>query len=329
MQPTHAELEALLAATGAPLPVQPLDPDETFVADFVLAGGAVVREGYAADLATFAERTGLGVLNAFTAKGIFRWDSPYHLGTGCLQERDLALAGARPDAAVLVVGVDTDECPPALLRGAGIEESAPGWRSVRPSDLLSAAPGVRPSWGSPPQPPPQPELFQVLWDIAQPLYKLEGAPLNPARAASDVAGVLGAEGIVCAEPGLAGWWIGRTVPTTRLGSVALPAAPRDGAAVARAYVIAAQGGTALAVVDDALDPLASGLIERAREQGLSFVVEIWGAAGSVTDAADHRERAAAALALPGVTVLEVPIDYSPTAALIDAAGPLVAWGSAP
>ncbi|HEX4432940.1 MAG TPA: hypothetical protein VHZ96_26945 [Frankiaceae bacterium] len=329
MQPTPADIEALLAEAAPALPVQPLAPDEAFVADFVLAGGAVVRGGYAADLATFAERTGLGVLNAFTAKGIFRWDSPYHLGTGCLQERDLALAGARPDAAVLVVGVDTDECPPALLRGAGIEESAPGWRSVAPSDLLSAAPRVRPSWGSPPQPPPQPELFQVLWDIAQPLYKLEGAPLNPARAASDAAGVLGAEGIVCAEPGLAGWWIGRTVPTTRLGSVAIPASARPEAAVARAYLIAAAGGTALAVVDEVLTPLAVELIERARTQGFSFVVEVWGQAGSLADAAQHRERAAAALAAPGVTVLEVPIDYSPTAALIEAAGPLVAWGSIP
>src|ERR1700760_1083777 len=132
---TDAEIDALLAEAkaaiegpgGAPLEVQPLGADEQFVCDFVLAGGAVLREGRAADLATFADRTGLGVLNAFTAKGIFRWDSPYHLGTGCLQERDLALAGAHPDAAVLVVGVDVDECPPALLRGAGISESAPGW----------------------------------------------------------------------------------------------------------------------------------------------------------------------------------------------------------
>jgi hypothetical protein len=335
MQPSGADVEVLLAEAaaaidgpgGAPVPIQPLAPDETFVADFVLAGGAVVREGHAADLATFAERTGLGVLNAFTAKGIFRWDSPYHLGTGCLQERDLALAGARPDAAVLVVGVDTDECPPALLRGAGIEESAPGWRSVAPGRLLEVAARVRPSWGAPPQPPPQPELFQVLWDIAQPLYKLEGAPLNPARAASDVAGVLGADGIVCAEPGPAGWWIGRTVPTTRLGSVAIPAAARAGAAVARAFLIASKGGTALAVVDDSLSPAVSELVERARRQGLSFVVEVWGSTGSVADAADHRERASAALNAPGVTVLEVPIDYSPTQTLIEAAGPLVAWGS--
>jgi thiamine pyrophosphate-dependent enzyme len=313
-----------LAAPAGRLPVRALVADEEFVADFVLAGADVIRSGHAPTLVAFAQQTGLGVLNAFTAKGLFRWDSPYHLGTGCLQERDLALAGARPDAAVLVVGVDTDECPPALLRGAGIEESAPGWRSVPPSDLPAAAPRVRPSWGSPPTPPPQPELFQVLWDIAQPLYKLEGAPLNPARAASDVAGVLGAEGIVCAEPGLAGWWIGRTVPTTRLGSVSIPASGQPGAAVAQAFLIASAGGSALAVVDD-LGPDAVALVERARSEGLSFVVEVWGSQGSIADAEDHRSQAAAALTAPGVTILEVPIDYSPTRTLIEAAGPLVAW----
>jgi len=306
------------------LPVRELASDEEFVADFVLAGAEVIRSGHAATLVAFAEQTGLGVLNAFTAKGLFRWDSPYHLGTGCLQERDLALAGARPDAAVLVVGVDTDECPPALLRGAGIEQSVPGWRSVAPGDLPAAASRVRPSWGSPPTPPPQPELFHVLWNIAQPLYALEAAPLNPARAASDVAGVLGADGIVCAEPGPAGWWIGRTVPTTRLGSVAIPASGQPGAAIAQAFLIASAGGSALAVVDD-LGPDAIALIERARAEGLSFVVEVWASQGSIADAEDHRSQAAAALAAPGVTILEIPIDYSPTQTLINAAGPLVAW----
>ena len=34
----------------------------------------------------------------------------------------------------------------------------------------------------------------------------------------------------------------------------------------------------------------------------------------------------AALASPGVTVIELPIDYSATEQLIAAAGPLVAWG---
>jgi hypothetical protein len=65
------------------LPVRPLAPGEPFAADFVLAGHGVIDGGAVDALNAFAERTGLGVLNTFTSKGVFRWDSPYHLGTGC------------------------------------------------------------------------------------------------------------------------------------------------------------------------------------------------------------------------------------------------------
>ena len=255
------------------LPAPRLAPGERYSADFVLAGAGVIRSGYARELAAFAESTGLGVLNTFTAKGLFRWDSPFHLGTGCLQERDLQLAGAGPDSAILVVGVDVDECRPALLHAAGVAASLSGWRSVDPAELAEAADRVRASWGGPPTPPAQPELFTALWNVAQPLYKLEGAPLNPARAASDIATVLGADGVVCAEPGLAGWWIGRTVPTTRLGSVAIPAAGPPGAAVAQALRTAEGGNPVLAVVDAPLSAPAEALIAQGRERGLSIVVE--------------------------------------------------------
>jgi hypothetical protein len=328
MDLNHLLAEAAAAIDGsAPrpaLPVQPLAPGEPFVADFVLAGAAVVQGGYAADLASFAERTGLGVLNAFTAKGLFRWDSPFHLGTGCLQERDLQLAGAGPDSVVLVVGVDTDECSPVLLAAAGLDAVPAAWRSVDPSELSAAAAQVTASFGGPPTPPPVPALFKVLWDVAQPLYALEGAPLNPARAASDIATALGAEGVVCAEPGPAGWWIGRTVPTTRLGSVAIPAYGSPGVAVARALLTSQAGSPALAVVDS-LNEEALALIELGRTLEFPFVVEVWGDAGVPLDAAAHRDRIVTALASDEVTVLELPIDYSATEQLIAAAGPLVAW----
>ncbi len=322
-----AEAEAVMDGTakGTPLAVHPLGDDEDFSADFVLAGSGVLS--VAADLAAFAERTGLGVLNTFTAKGLFRWDSPFHLGTGCLQERDLALAGAGPDSAVLVVGVDTDECPPALLAAAGVDPAAARWRSVTPENLLAAADRVAASWGGPPDPPPQPALFKVLWDVAQPLYALEGGPLNPARAAADIALALGADGVVCAEPGTGGWWVARTVPTTRLGSVGVPARGGPGTAAARALVTAQRGSPALAVVEGPLTAEARSVIEYGHALGLSFVVEVWGDEGDVVDAGEHQERAAAALATPGVTVVRVPIDWSATEQLTAAAGPLVAWRS--
>ncbi|HXY93909.1 MAG TPA: thiamine pyrophosphate-binding protein, partial [Acidimicrobiia bacterium] len=60
--------------------------------DLVLAGSGVIRAGAVDALRTLAEETGLGVLNVFTAKGLFRWDSPFHLGTAGLQLHDFALA---------------------------------------------------------------------------------------------------------------------------------------------------------------------------------------------------------------------------------------------
>jgi hypothetical protein len=298
---------------------------EDFAADFVLAGGAVLRGGFAGDLAALAERTGLGVLNAFTAKGLFRWDSPFHLGTGCLQEHDLRLAGAGPDSAVLVVGVDVNECGNALLASAGLDPALPNWRTVAPWELKTGAAGVRARRGGPDQPPAQPELFHALWNVAQPLYGLGRAPLNPARAAADVAAALGPHGVVCAEPGLAGWWIGRTVPTTAMGSVAIPAAGRAGAAVARAIIVAQKGNPALAIVDGPMGSSAAALIELGNDLGLSIAVEVWGPSGQPMDAGSHVETAKAALASPGVTVYDVAIDYAPNDQLIAAAGPLVAW----
>ncbi len=204
-----------------------------------------------------------------------------------------------------------------------------GWRSVAPDDLLDR--GRR---GSPPAGAGRRsrrrsrELFQVLWDIAQPLYKLEGAPLNPARAAPDVAPLWAPTASSAPSRDAPAGGSARTVPTTRLGSVAIPAAggSRGGrgarAADRRGRGIAGAG----AVVEGAARRPAAALIERGRAQGLSFVVEVWGdARATVVDAEAHRTRAAAALATPGVTVLEVPVDYSPTERLIAAAGPLVAW----
>jgi thiamine pyrophosphate-dependent acetolactate synthase large subunit-like protein len=311
------------------LPVRALEPGEPFAADFVLAGHGVIAAGAVGDLNTFAERTGLGVLNTFTSKGMFRWDSPYHLGTGCLQERDLQLAGARPQSPILIVGVDVEECRPALLRATGVDPERladSAWRAVTVADLQTAAQHVRPTWGAPPTPPPQPEMFTVMWNLAQPLYRLEDAPLNPARAASDLVAALGAEGVVCAEAGRSGWWVARTVPTTRLGSVQVPASARPGLAVERAVAVARSGAPAVAVVDGPLGPAASESIAYARAHNLPLVVEIWDEGdGEPLDAASHQARVREALASGEVTVLQPAIDFSPTADLIAACGPLVAW----
>ncbi|MCK9926345.1 thiamine pyrophosphate-binding protein [Frankia sp. Mgl5] len=307
-----------------------------FDVDLVLAGRGVVRAGAQDALRSFAEATGLGVLNTFTAKGLFRWDSPFHLGTGCLQERDLDLAlagagagvgagagaGAGPTGLVAAVGVDADECPEALLRAAGVRPEQ--LLHLGLDDLVRGAVGVRSRTavgGA------RPRLYRELAAVVQPLYGREDAPLNPARAAADVAAVLPGEAAVWTEPGRAAMWLARALPTTRLGSARVPAAGSAGVAVAGALgAVLRTGGVGVAVVDTPpRDGAVAALVEWASRLAGTLVVEVWGDGGAPRSAAQHRDHLAAALARPGVHVIEVPVDFAPTAALVDVCGPLVAW----
>jgi len=194
--------------------------------DFVLAGSNVIRSGRVEELRTLAEQTGLGVLNVFTAKGLFRWDSPYHLGTAGLQLHDFRYAGLSPERPVLAVGVDRDECPDAILRDAGLSPHGP-WPITRVESerLASIASLVRAAHDGPPV---LGELYQRLSSIVQPLYRVDAIPLNPARAAADIGESLPDGGVVTLEPSTAGWWVARALPTTQLGSVRVPATGRRG-----------------------------------------------------------------------------------------------------
>jgi hypothetical protein len=282
--------------------------------DVLLAGAGVVRAGMVGELARLAEDSSLGVLNTFTAKGIFPWDSPYHLGSACLQERDLELAGIGPDTRVLMIGVDTDECPAALFKRAGVGTSV--WR-MPATELPRLSGRIGSAHGWPPQPS---ELYQVLARIIRPMYELDTLPFMPPRAAIELLRSLPADGAITVEPGNAGMWLARAIPTTRLGSVLVPAAGRPGSAVAAALNLALTGHPALAVVDAPMSPASEELLELARRRGLSLVVAEWGSDGGYRSGA-----VAAALALGGVHVIGIPIDPTATALLIDAAGPLVAW----
>ncbi|MBX6389430.1 MAG: thiamine pyrophosphate-binding protein [Frankia sp.] len=300
------------------------DPGTRLV-DLVLAGRGVVRAGAVPALRDFAARTGLGVLNVFTAKGVFRWDSPHHLGTGCLQERDLALAGGAPDAVLVTVGLDADECPPAVFAAAGVDPARV--LSLEPADLPAAAEVMR-ARRAVGEGGERPALYRDLAAVAGPLYAATDAPLNPAAAATDIATVLGERGSVWTEPGPAGLWIGRTFSTVHLGSVRVPATGREGLAIAGAILAGLTGeGVGVAVVDrPPRTGIPPALLDWATSLGISVVVEVWGERGVPRSSAEHRERLSAALAAPGVNVLELPIDYSAQAALTAAAGPVVAWG---
>jgi thiamine pyrophosphate-dependent acetolactate synthase large subunit-like protein len=306
------------------LPVRPLPEAGKIVVDLILAGRGVIRAGAVPALRELAERTGLGVLNTFTSKGMFRWDSPFHLGTGCLQSRDLELAGVHPGAAVLAVGVDADECPPVLLRVAGVESTTHFW-GVDSANAAEAARRVARRPGPDTGPP---ALYRDLAAIAQPLYTLDAAPLNPARAAADTAEALPDNAAVFAEPGLPGLWLARSLPTTRLGSARVPSAGRSGFAVAGALIAGLRGELGIAVVDAPPTGPSATLLDLATKLDVNLVVAVWGPRGGIRSAADHRARLAKALATPGVHVVEVPVDFTPTERLVAAAGGVAAWPDA-
>ena len=128
------------------------------------------------------------------------------------------------------------------------------------------------------------------------------------------------------EPGTAGWWIARALPTTQIGSVKVPAAGRPGLALAAAVLSAMEGTRAVAVVERPIGPESMELVELARTLALDLVVEQWGDAGSLHSPEDHREQLRAALEKPGVHLVDVPVDFGPaTGQLVEAAGPLAAW----
>ncbi len=304
-------------------------PAGTVPVDLMLAGRGVLRAGAVPALNRFAERTGLGVLNAYTAKGVFRWDSPYHVGTGFLQRRDLALAAGRPNPVLLTVGLDADECLPEVFAAAGVDPAGT-WR-IEPDELDGIGVDVGAGVGWPCARVNATEsgrspLYRDLSAMMNPLYAADTVPPNPARVSADLAASLPANGTVWAEPGRAGLWVGRSVPTTRLGSVRVPAAGTPGLAVAGALSAALfDGGVGVAVVD-ALTPAAQAGLDWAASLGVTLVVEVWGERGEAYSSAEHGRRLAEAVATPGVSVLELAVDTAaPTAALIDAAGPVVAW----
>lgn len=155
-------------------------------------------------------------------------------------------------------------------------------------------------------------------EVVGSLLARDDAPLNPARAAADVAETLPANGIVLAEPGAAGLWVDHTVPT--VGGEARVAPAGGGVAVAGALLAWRQGRVGVAVVEQPPTGTAATLLELASDLDASLVVEVWGRRGGLRSAADHRERLAAALGARGVRVIEVPVDFTATKLLIDAVG---------
>ena len=74
-----------------------LDPSMAALDIVAVVGPGVVRAAAVDGLSDMARKGGIGIVNTWGAKGVERWDSPFHFGTAGLQERDFELAGlARP-----------------------------------------------------------------------------------------------------------------------------------------------------------------------------------------------------------------------------------------
>ncbi|MGH9136981.1 MAG: hypothetical protein ACRD0G_08020 [Acidimicrobiales bacterium] len=201
-----------------------------------MAGPRVVPDHVDA-IRRFAAATRVGVLNTWGAKGLFRWDSPFHLGTAGLQERDFELAGVGEADVVLAVGIDEDESPIASL--------GPNVELVEPEGLDDWVAPLRQA-----QPPERSRLYSELAAVVGPLYETEG---SPAWAAKCLAETLPPGGLVCADPGPVGFWLARTFPTVEPGSVYVPSRKGAGQAARRAAEAAASGRQVVVVADDDWD----------------------------------------------------------------------------
>ena len=297
-------------------PVGEPPPIEAIGSVVVLAGPGVVRAAMAPALRDLAAVGNLGVVNTWGAKGLFDWQSPHHLGTAGLQERDFELCGFADAALIVACGIDVDEAPRHR------------WALGPVLDLpVRQLPAAAAAWTRPPAPIVPTELFGRLAAVVQPLYRSDAVPLSPGRIVADLAAA-GLD-LVSADPGPAGFWVARAFPTAALGSVVVPATRADGIAAALALVagIRRPGCRAVAVTAGPVTAATASVLDQARRLRVPVVVEAWGADGDLVAAADHLDALREAVARGETRVLHVPVDLSQTAALVDVAGEIVAWSS--
>jgi hypothetical protein len=281
----------------------------------VLAGPGVLGTGSVDGLRAFAAAANAPVANTWGAKGVLPWDSPHHMGTCGLQARDFELLGFADYDVIVATGIDAAESAQERFALAPVV-------ALEPGDLARLAQHVTPATA----PIRANALYERLSKVAQPGFVDDRVPLHPARAVADLRAALPTGGVVTAEPGRAGLWVARTFPTTEPGSVVVPATSERGIATALALVAALRGVPAIAVTSEPLDHTTLTVLELGTELGAELGVDVWGAGGPIRRAGDHVAQLHAAMSDPGVSIVDVPVDLSLTRKLVDAAGPVVAWG---
>lgn len=278
----------------------------------VLAGPGVVADGAIPGLNALASAADLGVVNTWGAKGVFDWRSRHHLATVGLQHRDADLAGVHDCDLLLCTGVDDAEADPALWR------VAPKVVDV-PTGMLSPLAEV---WSRPRRRIAMPPLRERLAGVTQSGWAAVGTPIMPTQATRTYGDIVAAGGTVAADPGVAGYWLARTLGTTRPGAVHVPG-ERDATGFAVACAVVARrlrpDAPALAVVDE-ITPVAQELLGL----GEPVAVEVWSHDGDDLDADAHRARVWKLVRDGGIVHLATRSDQ--LAAMVEAAGPVSAWG---
>ena len=169
---------------------------------------------------------------------MFRWDSPFHGGTAGLQARDFELAGLGDVDVLVTSGLDPDEVT-----------STPWEGRAEVIDVAPAELGELPSWWDRPrQEPSPPRLYTELAAVVMPMYDDPSTPPARLRRMSEQ---LEPGAAVFAPPGLLGYWVARTWPTTVPGSVVVPA--RSEYVVPAAAVLIELDGVDLTIPQPLLD----------------------------------------------------------------------------
>lgn len=325
-----AELSEGTAATAQPEQhaVMTLDPTMAGLRLLVVVGPGVVRARAFAGLRSLSRTTGAGVLNTWGAKGVERWDSPWHFGTVGLQARDLALAGVGDVDVVITSGLDPAELPGGVVPHPVVQD-------VHPAQLGALCQ----AWSTAADPPGRrPPLYDQLASVLQPLYEHDGAPLSPARAALHLSGALPDRGMCVADPGPAGLWVARAFPTSIPNSVCVPATVTPGFAAAAALCCRLEGRPVLAVTDagGAAELMTGAVLELADSIGTPVALQVWteDAVPGWSSAADHvallqDQLTVDPVSSQGDTVPSridiVPVALGDTDALVAVAGEPAAW----
>ena len=300
------------------------DPDPQAIAALqaaasvvVLAGPGVIEQGAVAGLHDLAVAAGVGVLNTWGAKGVFHWRSQHHLATVGLQADDFVLAGLADADLIIATGLDQAESPDRAWQLAPVLTLAPAALAPLAERCASARllPGA-------------PRLRALLADVTQRGWSAEGVPIAPSRATLHYGECIAAGGLIAADAGLAGYWVARTLGTSRLGGVIAPSTrwPGFAAACVAVALLRHPHQPALAVTDGPMDGATAAIVEAAAALGVRVPVEVWDPAGERLDADSHRQR------LHGLLFGSIESGPSTLATdprqleeMIDAAGAVVAW----